>query len=155
MRSAPSLGCRGDIGDPARHFVPSFVSYVISFLLAPLEVVVAEHVVVAVSAEGAGVAAGQLGHDGLALRSALQAEDGAGEVERLLHCPDVLVLVWWKNLRGIAYGDPTDGHRGSRRHGRIHMHDAVDPHFGAGAETRPVEDARACGDEDGIFHGAA
>ena len=57
--SAPAGPPRwGDIGVSATHFVPSFVSYVISFLLAPLEVVVAEHVVVAVSAEGAGVAAG-------------------------------------------------------------------------------------------------
>src|SRR6266851_5078209 len=46
-------------------------------------------------------------------------------------------------------------HRGSGRHGRIHVHDPVDPYFGAGAETRPVEDAGAGGNEDGLFHGAA
>jgi len=73
---------------------------VISFLLAPLEVVVAEHVVVAVSAEGAGVAAGQLGHDGLALRNALHAEDGAGECGRewpvYRHRLQHLIMAGWK-----------------------------------------------------------
>jgi len=60
---------------------------------------VAENVVVAVGTEGASVAAGHLGHDGLALRRAGQAEDGAGKLERLLHRPDALVLVGRENLR--------------------------------------------------------
>src|SRR6266508_5283206 len=86
-----------------------------------LEVMVAENVVVAVGTEGACVAAGHLGHDGLALRRAGQAEDGAGKLEGLLHGPDALVLVGRENLRGIAYCHPIDRHRSSGRHGRIHV----------------------------------
>src|SRR5690349_11712335 len=68
-----------------------------------LEVVVAENVVVAMGAEGTGIAASHLGHDRLALRRGRQAEDGAGKLERLLHRPDALVLGGREDLRGIAY----------------------------------------------------
>jgi hypothetical protein len=116
---------------------------------------VAENVVVAVGAESAGVAAGHLGHDGLARRRALHAEDSAGELERLPRRPDELVLVGAgesarDRLRRASRWAPASG-----RHGRIHVHDAVDEHFGAGAETRPVEDTGAGVYEDGIRRDAA
>ena len=78
-----------------------------------------------------------------------------GELERLPHRPDALVLDGREDLRGVADCHPVDRHRGFGRHGRIHVHDPVDPHFGVGAETRAVEDAGTDGNEDGIFHGAA
>src|SRR5215469_11384885 len=106
-------------------------------------------------AESPGVAAGHFGHDGLTLRRALEAKDRPRELECLLHGPDALVLAGWEDLRRIAYSDPADGHRGADRHGRVHVHDAVDPHFGAGSEAGPVEDARAGANEDRIRHRAA
>src|SRR5215475_5724351 len=105
------------------------------------------------AAESPGVAAGHFGHDGLTLRRALEAKDRPREVERLLHGPDALVLAGWEDLRGIAYGDSADGDRGADRLGRVHVHGAVDPHFGAGAEGGAVEDARSVGNEDRNRHG--
>jgi hypothetical protein len=58
--------------------------------------------VLPVRAKGAGVAAQHLGHH-LSGRSALHAEDSAGEVQGLLKLPDPLVLAGWQDLRRVAH----------------------------------------------------
>jgi hypothetical protein len=69
------------------------------------------------------------------------AVDSAGEVQRLLNRPELLMLIGRIDLCGVAHGHPADRHHRAGRQDRVHVNDAVDPDFGAAPSALPGNNA--------------
>src|SRR3954468_2272228 len=61
------------------------------------------------------------------------------KIQRLLDRPDIIVALRRKNLGGLTYGDPADGHQGVLRQSCQKMYRAIHTHFRALAELGAVK----------------
>src|SRR6266699_3298504 len=107
-----------------------------------------DHLVLAVALQRLCVARHHLRHARFTSRRPLDPEDVTWKIERLLNRPDPLVFMREQDLRRVADGDPAERDRGAFRQRRTQVHDAVDAHLGAPADTGAVEDGGAGGNED-------
>jgi hypothetical protein len=96
-------------------------------------------VAVAAMAVAAGVSVALAAHDLPHRRTSRDAVHGAGEVERFLHRPELVVPVGREQLGGIAGRDPADGHDGVRRQHAVDVEHAVDPQLATRSRPRTGE----------------
>src|SRR5437660_1139040 len=106
------------------------------------------------SPQGSRVPPRHLRHDSLALLCPLQTEDRLWEVQRLLDCPDPVMIGRWQSLRRVAHRNPTNRHSGIRWYDRLQVNDAVDPHLRSGTDAGSVEDGGPGGEERVVLDSA-
>lgn len=78
---------------------------------------------------------------------AIEAVDPVGEIQRLLHGPDVIVPIGRQDAGRVPDGHPSDRHRGPRIEPGAQMHRSVDAYLAAVADPGAMEDGSPGRDE--------
>lgn len=105
--------------------------------------------------EGGSAFARNFRHVITALRSSRDSVDKIRKIQRLLDCPDRVVLTGREELSRIADSDPADGKGGMGSNTGTDVDDSVDLDLRSDREVSAVQNGGSCGHKHGLFQGAA